>query len=220
MDRRLLIFDVNETLLDMEPVNTAINNALGSPLASSIWFYKLLYYSLAETTTGNYRDFGEIGAASLRHTAQELSAEIADNSIESILKKMSRLEPHPEVKEALQTLKDLGYKMVALTNGGKQTLLQQMKHAGISHFFEEMYSVEAVRKFKPHPETYQYVLTQQNIAPASAMLIAAHGWDIMGAGRAGLKTAFINRPGKFPYPLYNANYAAESLTGLIEQLEN
>ncbi|HSI69365.1 MAG TPA: haloacid dehalogenase type II [Gillisia sp.] len=214
----LLIFDVNETLLDMEPIKTSINESLNSNLASSIWFNKLLFYSLAETITENYLDFGKIGAATLRMTAQELSAEISDKKVEGILGQMTRLNPHPEVKEALQNLKTAGYKMVVLTNGGSKTVKKQLEHAGISQFFDEMYSVEAVKKFKPHPQTYAFVLEQENLEAGNAMLIAAHGWDIMGAGRAGLKTAFITRPGKFLYPSYDANYVADNLTGLAQQI--
>lgn len=219
MKPSLLIFDVNETLLDLEPVKTAINDFLDSKQASTIWFNKLLHYSLAETITENYLDFGQIGAATLKMTAQELSVEISDKKIDEILGKMTRLKPHPEVIEALQKLKTAGYKMVVLTNGGNETVKKQLEYAGISQFFEKMYSVEAVKKFKPHPQTYTYVLEQEKVKPGDAMLIAAHGWDIMGAGRAGLKTVFISRPGKFLYPLYDAHYVTDNLTGLVQLLE-
>ena len=48
---KLLIFDVNETLLDMEPLKHSINTALGNQYAFDIWFPQLLQYSLVETLT-------------------------------------------------------------------------------------------------------------------------------------------------------------------------
>lgn len=212
----LLIFDVNETLLDMAPIKKAINQELKSEQASALWFSKLLYYSLAESVTGDYRDFGEIGAATLKMTAQLLSREISEERIKEILGKMKNLEPHPEVKQGLQDLKDTGLKMVVLTNGGQKTVDEQLDYAGLTQFFDKKYSVEAVKKFKPHSDPYNHVLEQENTAPASAFMIAAHGWDILGASRAGLQTGFISRPGKFQYPHEKADYSGEDLVQLVK----
>ena len=197
----LLIFDVNETLLDMQPLRIAINEGVGSALAFDHWFAKLLQFSLVETVTGTYHDFAEIGTAVLSMTAKKFSAEISEGRIKEILGNMVYLDPHPEVPGALEKLKANGYRLVALSNGGQSTVEKQLKKAKIEHFFEEIYSVEAVRKFKPHPEPYQYVLKHQRVQAADGMLLAAHAWDITGAQRAGLQTAFVERPGKSLYPL-------------------
>lgn len=197
----LLIFDVNETLLNMQPLKEEINKELASPVAFKSWFLRLLLFSSVETLTGEYRDFGEIGAAVLKMIAQEFSTEISEERIKEILEKITDLDPHPEVPEALEELRKAGFKLVALTNGGKDTVGKQLKNAKLRSYFEAVYSVEAVGKFKPHPETYHYLLEKENTQPEDSMLIAAHGWDITGAQRAGLQTAFISRPGKFLYPL-------------------
>jgi 2-haloacid dehalogenase len=196
----LLIFDVNETLLDMEPIRKAINETLKSVSAFDLWFSKLLQLSFAESLTGEYRDFSKIGKASLGMIAHKLSVEVSEEKIKEILSNSTKLPPHPEVSAALEELKAAGFKMVALTNGGLETAEKQLKFAGIRNIFEDVYSVESVEKFKPHPETYNYVLKQQKVNPEKSMLIAAHDWDILGAQRAGLQTGFISRPGKFLYP--------------------
>lgn len=197
----LLIFDVNETLLNMQPFQKGINDALGSPLASDTWFCKLLQFSSVETLTGEYRDFGEIGAAVFKMTTQEFSTEISEERVKKILGKIKDLDPHPEVSEALEELKKAGFKLVALTNGGKNTVDKQLKNAKIGSYFHAVYSVEAVRKFKPHPEVYNYVLKEEKTKAEDSVLIAAYAWDIIGAQRAGLQTAFLHRPGQFLYPL-------------------
>ena len=214
----LLIFDVNETLLDMAPIKKAINQELESEQASALWFTKLLYYSLAESVTGKYRDFGEIGSATLEMTAQQLSVKISEERIKELVGMMKNLEAHKEVKQALQDLSDAGFKMVTLTNGGYKTMEEQLSNSGISEYFNKKYSVESVKKFKPHPDPYNYVLDQEDTTPANAMMIAAHGWDILGAARAGLQTGFISRPGKFLYPHEQADHSGEDLLQLVHSL--
>ena len=196
----LLIFDVNETLIDLDQLKKATNKALGSSKAFDFWFAQLLEFSSVETLIGSYRDFGEIGAAVFRMTAQKLSVEIQDKEIKEITGMIKELPPHPEVPDALKKLKNNGFRLVALTNGGKKTVDKQLEFAGIKDVFDSVYSVDAVQKFKPHPDPYNFVLEEEAVAPGDAMLIAAHAWDVLGGQQAGLQTAFISRPGKFLYP--------------------
>lgn len=195
----ILIFDVNETLLDMSKIKNGINGALGSESAFFLWFSTLLEYSLAETLTGNYEDFGEVGKAVLKMTAGNFSKELSEDEISEILS-TTKLPAHREVPKALEQLRSAGFRLVPLTNGGKDTLAKQLEYANLKDYFDATYSVESVKKFKPHPDPYNFVLEQEGVKKENAMLIAAHGWDILGAQRAGLQTAFISRPGKFLYP--------------------
>jgi len=178
---QLLIFDVNETLLDMEPLQNAINDALGFTSAFDIWFSELLKFSLVESAIGEYHDFGEIALRTLTMTAQKYSVAIEKEDLQKILKITTMLKAFPEVKEMLYQLKNAGFVLVALTNGGQKTVEKQLKFAGIAAYFTSIYSVEQVRKFKPHPETYNFVLDRMQVEAKNAMLIAAHAWDILGA---------------------------------------
>ncbi len=75
---QLLIFDVNETLLDLSPLKDSINSALENDLGFEVWFPQLLHYSLVETLTGNYRDFSEIAAAVFKMTAEKFNKNFSD----------------------------------------------------------------------------------------------------------------------------------------------
>lgn len=198
---RLLIFDVNETLLDLKPMKVAINNALANELAFDNWFSSLLHYSLVESISGKFQDFGKIGAATLKMTAEKFDKQISESKIKDVLSLIKKLPPHPDVVQGLTILKNSGIKMVALTNGTMEVLKAQLAYAEIDHFFDEIFSVESVKQYKPHPSTYTYVVKEMKASPIYTMLIAAHGWDVAGAQRAGLMTGFVSRPGKFPYPL-------------------
>lgn len=198
---QVLIFDVNETLLDMSPLKKAVNTALGNDLAFDIWFPTLLQYSLVETITENYTDFSAIAAATFKMAASKFDKDFSKSELTKILSPIKKLQPHHEVSQALYLLKEKGFKLVALTNGKQEVVDAQLKNAKIDQFFNDIFSVEVVKRYKPHRETYNFVLDNYKIESSEAMLIAAHGWDILGAKRAGLQTAFVSRPGESLYPL-------------------
>ncbi len=219
MDLKLLIFDVNETLLDLSPLKEKINTVLDNKQAFEIWFRTLLHYSLVETTTNSYHSFGTIGKATFKMTAQNFEVDLSESEIEDILSVIKKLPPHPDVIDGLKKLKDAGYTLVTLTNGNYPTLKEQLSYTGITEYFTEIFSVDSVNKYKPHQDAYVYVLDKMNISPKNAMLVAAHGWDIMGAQKAGLQTAFISRSGKFKYPLaQEADFTANTILDLANQL--
>ncbi len=200
-DIETLIFDVNETLLDLEPLKKSINSALGNENAAELWFAQLLHYSLVETITGSYHDFSELAASVFKMNAQKYHKEFTDNEIKEVLSPIDKLKPYPEVLEGLKLLKESGYTLIAFSNGKTDVLESQLEFADLDDLFDAIYSVEGAQKFKPHPDAYNFVLNEIGLDKKECMMVAAHGWDIAGAQRAGLKTAFIERPGKFTFPL-------------------
>ncbi len=198
---KLLIFDVNETLLNMEPLKSKVNYALKSDSAFAIWFPTLLHYSLVETVLQRYRGFSEIAVATFKMVSQQFHIPLSNSEIKKILSTLKELPPHPDVREALALLKSAHFKMVALTNGDLKVAEAQLKYAGIHPYFDVVLSVESMGCYKPHPAAYKHALITMHIQAHEAMMIAAHGWDVMGAREAGLQSCFIQRNGQFPYPL-------------------
>ncbi|HEV7349725.1 haloacid dehalogenase type II [Telluribacter sp.] len=218
---RLLLFDVNETLLDLSGMKSRMNKAIGSDFAFTHWFTLMLQYSLIETVTGQYHSFGEIGNATFQMVEAIYGQQVPDQEAKEILQLIRQLPPHPDVEPGLKMLQEAGFRLVALTNGADEALQQQMESAGLSGYFEMLLSVDSVRKFKPAPEPYKYALDALGVKPAEAMLIAAHGWDMTGALRAGLQAAFIARPGKTLYPLApQPQLTGESLVAIAKRLIN
>ncbi|GAA5021096.1 haloacid dehalogenase [Marivirga lumbricoides] len=217
----LLIFDVNETLLDMSNVKEEINTVLQNEYAFNIWFPQLLNYAMVDTITNRYHHFGEIAEATLKMTAYSLNKKINQEELSSILKTMACLTPHPEVEEAVKKLKEAGFTLVALTNGALKVAKQQMEFAGLECYFDKVFSVEEVKAFKPSYKAYNYVLDTMKVKAKNAMLVAAHGWDIAGAKSAGLQTAFIARKGKSTYPLADdPEIKVNDLTGFADFIIN
>ena len=56
-----------------------------------------------------------------------------------------------------------------------------------------MLSVQDAGAWKPAARAYHYAAQCCAVAPSELVLVAVHPWDIDGAARAGLHTAWINR---------------------------
>jgi len=198
---KTLIFDVNETLLDLGPLKTSINEALGDDRAADVWFAELLQYSLVDSITNTYHNFSEIAAAILNMNAKKYKKTFSEEEIKDILSPITQLQAYDDVAEGLEKLQKADFQLIAFSNGKPAVLREQLEFAGLSKYFDKILSVDSVKKYKPHPETYAFVLKEAGTKKENSMMVAAHGWDITGAMRAGLKTAFIQRPGKFIFPL-------------------
>ena len=179
---QLLIFDVNETLLDLSKLQQAVNQEFAAETAFKQWFALLLQYSLVDTVTGNYHPFGQIGDAAFDMLAQALGqpARPAARKRE-LVTLLTELPPHPDIIPGLTALQQAGFRMVTLTNSPDATVQKQMAYAGLTGFFEQLFSIDLLRRYKPHPDTYRTTCERLRVAPAHAMLVAAHGWDTAGA---------------------------------------
>ncbi len=191
----ILLFDVNETLLDLRALRPHFERAFGDGRVMGEWFSLMLRLSLVATVTRTYRPFDVLGEDALRMTAEKYEMDLDQSAIDTILGQMLRLPPHPDVVPALIQLQEAGFRMATLTNSAPRVLAAQLAHAGLVDFFERQLSVDAVQLFKPAPETYRYAAEQLGIAMRDVRLIAAHDWDVTGAIRAGARAAFVARKG-------------------------
>jgi len=198
----VLIFDMNETLLDLTKLRESVADVLGgSDDMVSLWFETMLHYSLVETVSKQYHNFGEIGAGALMMLAENRNITLNKDDAQEALKPIRSSPPYPEVPAALEKLKKSGFPMAVLTNSFCEGMQDQLSNAGINGYFEHCFSVEQVGKYKPHSEVYEWTARQLDAVPEHCLFIAAHGWDVAGAAAAGMDTAFIARPGQALYPL-------------------
>ncbi|UVW28774.1 haloacid dehalogenase type II [Massilia sp. H6] len=198
---KVLLFDVNETLLDLAALHESVDSVLLEHQGSKQWFSKLLHYSLVLTVSGQYRPLPEIGVAVLQMMATNRDVMLSEEDAKKALEPLRSAPAHPDVLPALDALRSSGIRMAALTNSSSEVLRAQLEHAGIAPFLERQLSVESVGKYKPHRDVYAWAAEQMQVPLQDCMLVAAHPWDVAGAAWAGMRTAFLARLGVQPLPI-------------------
>ncbi len=197
----VIVFDVNETLLDLNALNPHFERIFGDAGVKQKWFGQVLQSAMVTTMTGIYTDFGSVGRHALKVTAMRQGVELSDEELSQIVGGMLTLPPHPEVPDSLARLQNAGLRLAALTNSATKAVHAQLTNAGIIDYFDQVYSVEEVQRFKPDPKVYQMAASKLNIDLSNMLMVAAHDWDVTGAIRAGCAGAFIARPGMVLGPL-------------------
>jgi 2-haloacid dehalogenase len=198
---RVCVFDVNETLLDLRALDPQFERIFGDAGLRRVWFMQLLQSALVATVTGAYTDFGTIGAAALEMVAAQRGKVVSDADRQAVLGAMRQLPPHPDAGEGLERLRAAGLRLAALTNSTAQVAEAQLRHAGLTPYFEQILSADTVRRLKPAPEPYRMAAERLGVEPGMVRLVAAHAWDVAGALRAGCAAAFVAGPGKVLDPL-------------------
>jgi 2-haloacid dehalogenase len=190
---RVLVFDVNETLLDLAALRDPFARAFGDAAPMGEWFARLLHGSLVATVTDSYEDFASIGRRTLDAVASRRGRELREEERDAILGTMLELPAHPEVPDALSRLHSAGFPLATLTNSSPEMARAQLAHAGILEPFGEVLSVEQVRRYKPAPEPYHMAAERFGVDPSDMRMVAAHDWDVWGAMQAGCAAAYVAR---------------------------
>ena len=198
--REIIVFDVNETLLDLRALAPRFETLLPVALMGE-WFTRMLRNSLVASITGRYAPFDRQGVDALLATAEKAGVDVSIAQAAEVIAGMEELPPHPDVSPALQRLTDAGYRMATLTNSTSSVVSAQIRNAGLDRFFERLLSVDAIQVFKPAPETYRYAAAELDVPIDRIRLVAAHDWDVTGAIRAGARAAFVARRGAILGPL-------------------
>ena len=184
------------------PLKKSVGAVLGGKKELlSLWFTTMLQYSLVNTVADRYEHFTVIGSAALQMVASNHGITISLDKAAKAIKPILSLSPHPDVEPAMEALNNAGFKLVTLTNSSVTGVEQQMKNSGLQKYLTDRLSVEEVGYFKPHPHVYRWAARKMNADVGDCMLIAAHGWDTAGAMWAGMRAAFLSRPGHQLYPL-------------------
>jgi 2-haloacid dehalogenase len=191
----LIVFDVNETLLDLTSLEPTFGRIFRDKAAMRLWFANLIMYSAVLTVAGCYVPFTDIGSAVMKMLADTRGITISEADKEELLEKFSTMPPHPEVPAALRKLSQAGFRLFTLTDNLLEVQTRQLEHGGIVDFFERRFSADGVRHHKPSPYTYAYAQKELRAAPSQLCLIACHTWDTLGAVAAGWAAALIKRVG-------------------------
>ncbi len=197
----VVVFDVNETLSDLEPLRARLVGGGAPGHLLETWFAGTLRDGFALAAVGGAAPFRQVGTdvlhgllagvPDLAMAPQALAAHVLDG--------VTDLDVHPDVVAGLRILHEAGVRLVTLTNGAGSVSQALLDRAGVSDLFERQLTVEDAGHWKPHPGAYAWAAEQCGTVPGAMLMVAIHPWDLHGAAAAGMLTGWVNRNGT-PYP--------------------
>jgi len=197
MPRDTILFDINETVLDLGSLKPHFQDAFGDPELTATWFARLLHTSTVCALTGVLTTFAELAGHALDALAARQALALTDEQRSGILGAFAKLPPHPDVPPALGRLRAAGYRTE----------------------FDRVVSVEETGSFKPHAKVYHFVADRLDRAPGELRLVATHDWDTHGALTAGLLAAYVDRSGAPYHPLFRRpDVLSNDLVDLVERV--
>ena len=202
MTEKVILFDINETVLDLRALDDRFEAVFGDRDVNPLWFAALLHMSCVATVTGVKTRFADLAGIALETLAARRGTLINTSDKTNILEGFADLAPHKDVTEALSLLRAKGYRTIAFTNSSEVLVKNQISNAGLAPLFDRIISVEKTGQFKPSAAVYHYAASEINQPIGDLRLIATHDWDTHGALSAGMKAAYIDRSGAVYNPLY------------------
>jgi 2-haloacid dehalogenase len=196
------------TLFDLSAARRRLE-ALGAPSpALEAWFGRLLHAAAALTLIGEYRPFPALAKPVLESVLAQL--ELDPDGAGEVLEALAELDAYPDAAPALERLADGGVRLVALTNGTEQNTKTLLARGGLDRHVERVIPTDAVRAYKPHAAVYRHAVEQLALPGSEVTLLAAHGWDVIGAQAAGLGAIWVSRlERRWPLPLPEPPVAAD-----------
>src|SRR6202020_1492825 len=168
----LIVFDVNETLLDLGTMEPTFQRIFNDKSAMRLWFADLILYSAALTVAGVYVPFTDIGSAVMKMLADTRGIKIGDKDKKELTDRFSTMPPYKEVPAALHKLRDAGFRLFTLTDNLLEVQTRQLEHGGIADLFERRFSADGVKHHKPSREAYAYFEREMGVEPSQVCMIA------------------------------------------------
>jgi 2-haloacid dehalogenase len=187
-----VVFDALGTLFQLRPLEERLEGTFDA------WYERLLHSAAAVTLTGDFVPFAELARTALATTAARFGVELDPDDVLPLLE---RLPPYPDARPAVERLQEAGLAWAVLTNGGAEATRALLEAAGLAERVWHVVSVEEVQAYKPHPAPYRRVVERLELPPERVTLVAAHGWDVLGAQAAGLRGIWVDRvEHEWPFP--------------------
>ncbi len=214
-----VLFDINETVLDLSPLRGRFAEVFGDASIAPTWFSMLLHASTVCAVTETQSDFASLAGHMLDSVASRAGVKLSDDNRQRILSSFASLSPHADVIPALSQLRSAGYRTVAFSNSSLKLIQAQIENAGLSKYFDQVISVETTGSFKPDPKVYRFAAEQVGRPIEALRLVATHDWDTHGALCAGMQAAHIDRSGSPYLPVYQKpEIRASSMEAIVEAI--
>ena len=190
---KAIIFDAYGTLFDVNSAAEKCKSKIGDKWENfaNYWRKTQLEYTWLRSLIGRHKDFWQIKEDSLDKSMQAFNIDLTMKN--ELLDLYKILTPYPEVKETLKNLKDKKYKLAILSNGTPALLDELVKSNDLQDLFDDIFSIEEVKIYKPSSKVYDMPIKKYNIKKEEAAFLSANTWDVSGGGNYGFSSVWVNR---------------------------
>ena len=217
MNFKAIVFDAYGTLFDVNSAAEKCKHKIGDKWEAfaNFWRTTQLEYTWLRSLMKRHKDFWKITEDSLDKSMKVFGVD--KNMKNELLNLYKVLSPYPEVKNVLETLKDQNFKLAILSNGTPSLLNELVSNSDLNNLFDDLFSVEEVKDFKPASKVYEIPTKKYNIKASQITFLSANTWDVSGAGNFGYNSVWVNRnKSKFDLLDYQPKNEVSNLTQLLD----
>ena len=190
---KAIIFDAYGTLFDVNSAAEKCKDKIGDkwePFAN-FWRTTQLEYTWLRSLMKRHKDFWQVTEDSLDKSMKVFGIDMTMKN--DLLNLYKILSPYPEVKEVLESLKKKNFKLAILSNGTPALLEELVKSNNLKNLFDDLFSIESVKIYKPDSKVYDLPVQKYKIKPSEITFLSANTWDVSGAGNYGYNSVWVNR---------------------------
>ncbi|MGA1314505.1 MAG: haloacid dehalogenase type II [Pelagibacteraceae bacterium] len=190
---KAIIFDAYGTLFDVNSAAEKSKNKIGDKWEAfaNYWRTTQLEYTWLRSLMHRHKDFWQITEDSLDKSMKVFN--INKDMKTELLNLYKKLSPFSEVKETLENLKKKDMKLSILSNGTPELLNELVVSNKLDAIFDDIFSIEEVRIYKPDSKVYDLPVNKYKIKPNEIIFLSANTWDVSGGGNYGYNSVWVNR---------------------------
>ena len=193
MKPKAIVFDAYGTLFDVNSAAEKCKSKIGNKWESfaNFWRTTQLEYTWLRSLMKKHKDFWQVTEDSLDKSMKVFNI---DSGLKNELLNLYKiLSPYPEVKKVLTILKEKKLKLAILSNGTPKLLQELVKSNNLNNLFDDLFSVEEVKIYKPDYRVYDLPIKKYQIKPEEITFLSANTWDVSGGGNYGYNSVWVNR---------------------------
>ncbi len=193
MVTKAIVFDAYGTLFDVNSAAEKCKDKIGNKWESFANFWRItqLEYTWLRSLMKRHKDFWQITEDSLDKSMKVFS--IDKNMKNELLNLYKVLSPYKEVEKVLKNLKKKDLKLSILSNGTPSLLSELVTSNNLNDLFDDLFSIEEVKVYKPDSRVYEIPVKKYNIKPNEIIFLSANTWDVSGGGNYGYNSIWVNR---------------------------
>ncbi len=193
MKTKAVIFDAYGTLFDVNSAAEKCKDKIGVKWETfaNFWRTTQLEYTWLRSLMKRHKNFWDVTEDSLDKSMKVFN--INKNMKNELLSLYKILSPYPEVRGVLEDLKNKKFKLAILSNGTPDLLNELVESNKLNNLFDDLFSVEEVKIYKPDPKVYELPIKKYRIKSDEITFLSANTWDVSGSGNFGYNSIWVNR---------------------------